>query len=141
MCPELCFCAFKLFLRLLFSYQSSSAGKKIINFPLLSFHKYYYCESFQKNVSYLQLDVATSCHSRRHPCCLRQMDALISFLLLCFAVLQFVKNSCLFCLNGVLVMLLWYADDPGWDHTCILSGFREIHVRKRVFIKAVLFWF
>lgn len=112
--------------------------EKMFNFPLLSFHRYYYSESFQKNVIYLQLDVATSCRWRRCPCCLRQMEALILFLLLCFAVLQFVKNPCFFFPNGVPVMLLWHVNDPGWDHTCNLSCFRETHIRKMVFIKAVL---
>lgn len=111
--------------------------EKMSSFPVLSFHRYY-SESFQKNVSYLQLVVATSCHWRKCPCCLRQRDDLISFLLLCFAVVQFVKIQ----FYSVLMVSQWCY----FSRLMILSGiytwnlsvFRETHVRKMVFIKAVL---
>lgn len=110
----------------------------MFSFPVLSFIRCCYSESSQKNISYLKLDVATSYHWRRFPCCLRQRDDLISFLILCFAVLQFVKIQ----VYSVLMLSQWCCFSRlmilSGIYTCNLSIFRETRVRKMVFIKAVL---
>lgn len=112
-CPELCFCAFKLFLRLLFSYQSLSAWKKCLIFLSSASTGIIILKVFRK----CQLSSVRSGHilSLKEVSLFKADECSHIFLSPVFCFLTVCQNLCLLCLNGVLVMLLWHVDDSGWD--------------------------